>query len=289
MRRMTARRHQRDSHPATPRLAEVAAIPGQAVRLSSDDDRPELFLLPAKAHYFGAFRHLVAEISQYTCYAPFVPENDVVDRLSVENLVPESCKTDPTGPTKGPLPTGRILRRCLASLGRLPVSFRHWVKTSPFLASWIRPTPRGWSRSPRPFVRECDEDSQPSRTSVFAVCLAVGRENRRLVPSTIAAKGYGGIAPDTSRYADGLAISTAALCRTRDTFPDSCATWTTRCFETDVTHGLGDLPQAGLDVCCIPGLRNEADCEGNFLSPPHAAVFAKRLQLAIMSREQQSE
>lgn len=272
--------HQR---PVLPEANEA----GKAVRLSSFVDKPNLFLVPAKGHYFDNFRHLAAEITEYTCYSPYSPENDSVDRLKVEDMLPDFLSQIRSVQPSGPY---RLAGFCEGAYIAWDIARQLTEKGEEirFLGIIDTPNPARLKPIPETFRAGMRRRFAAIKTkNVFGFSAQVvirtvdwfRRRVRQLFTKELHLTRIG------TRmgwlYRPQPYPGHATLFRIVHKSDDAL-------YQSDVAHGWGELPDEGLDICSIPGQRNEAETIDNFLSPPHATVLAKRMQLAIRMREQAS-
>jgi thioesterase domain-containing protein/aryl carrier-like protein len=260
-------------------------IAGKAVQLSEAAGKPPLFLLPPKAHHFGNFRHLAACISDFTCFSPFTPEEHCVDRLKIEDLVPDFLKQIREVQSAGPYRLAGFcegayiaweIARQLTSSGET-VSFLGIIDTpNPRQLTPIRESLRDGIRRRLKLV----SSRNPIRFAARLATHSIDWTRRRVRQSITQELHLTRVGTRMAwLYRPESYAGHATLFRVAELPEDAL-------FQADVAYGWGGLSLAGLDIITIPGIRNEAELPGNFLSPPHAAVLARQMQLAIHAREQ---
>ena len=253
-----------------------------AVCLSSYTDKPPLFLIPANGFRFGAFGHLAAEISAYTCYSPHTQKQDVVDTMTVDQIVPDLLRQIRSVQPGGPY---RLIGQCEGAYAAWDIACE--LKLSgdevSFLGILDSPNPTGLKPVPETFLKgvrrrlgtiEARSPFQFVRQLARRTVGAVQRRLRTAVSKELHHTRSGtrmGWLFQPEPYAGH-----ATLFRIVHAAEDQS-------FQTDFTHGWGDLPTEGLDICAIPGRRE--DGTDYFLNKENAPTLARRIELAIEARE----
>jgi aryl carrier-like protein len=252
------------------------------VRLSTRADRPCLFLIPPKGHYFDNFRYLAAEISNYTCYSPYSPQKDIVEHRTVEEMVPEFLgqirRQQPSGPY-------RIAGHCEGAYlsWSIAIELMDAGERVEFLGILDTPNPSGLKPKHEPFLNAIHRRfGLIRRGSIWGIGWRLGvraidwvsRRVRQAFTKELHLTRIGTRMAWLYRpqpYA-GHTTLFRIIKKNHDTI-----------FETDITHGWGEVADGGLDICSIPGSRVEAFTEDHFLSRQHSKVLAQRIQSAIES------
>ncbi|MEQ9406943.1 MAG: thioesterase domain-containing protein [Fuerstiella sp.] len=244
--------------------------------LSPFTNAPPLFLIPPKGVAVSCFRHVVRHITDFTCYAPVTFRRDSADHLTVAELadlfLKQIRRIQPAGPY-------RLTGTCEGAYAAWTMACRLVAdgEEVAFLGIIDTPNPVAMKRKPlserlRLRLRSIDRSSIIRAAGQFV--RRATSWSRRRVQQAVAREAH--LTQAGSRmgwlYRPEPFPGNATLFRAIEPPEDSD-------FTTDVTHGWGDLPQLGLDVCSIACKRLQ------MLDPPFAKTLAERLQQAIHIRQ----
>ena len=259
-----------------PTPAEVSAREAGLLRLSDYSDKPALFLIPPKGVAVLELRHLVSAIRGYTCHAPITMEYDSAAHMTVLDLARLFVSQIRSVQHSGPY---RLAGTCEGAyiswdIARLLIESGEQVS---FLGIIDTPNPAAMRTKPLldriRFRIHTLEKTSVSRV-VSQILKRAASWFRRRLKQTV--KGEVHLTRAGSRM--GWLFRAEPFAGHATLFRAVVPTEGTD-FTTDVTHGWGELPQAGLDICSIPCQRLQ------MLQPPFAAALARRLEQAIHACE----
>lgn len=251
------------------------------IRLSAYSDKPALFLLPPKGNKLDEFWQLVREMSEYTCFSPFIMEDNITKRRTVEELVPKFLaqirSVQPIGPYRllgfcdGAYVAWEIAR-LLTDRGE-DVHFLGNIDTPN--PDSLKPMPESVVQKLRRRVRSIKTKSVPAFTSRL-LQITYDWIGRRIKQSI---SGERHLVRGGSRmswlYRPKPYVGHVTLFRLPRTSAPAMI--------TDAAYGWGELAKAGLDVVTIQGSRFTED--DYFLSGSNAAILAQQIESAIQLRE----
>lgn len=265
---------------APPAAVDASAQPSSAaavpLRLSEYSDKPPLFLIPPQGVAVGTLRHVVAAVSQYTCFAPVTTERDAVNCRTTEEVarqfVAQMMSLQPQGPY-------RIAGTCEGAYIAWDITRLLNKADTEVSFLGIIDTPNPVSMKPLPLAERIrfrlrTLQSSSAREAVAQIVQRAASHVRRRFRQTLTKEVH--LTRTGSRM--GWLFQAQPYAGHATLFKAIHPSANTE-FTTDPAHGWGHLPQAGLDICSIACDRLQ------MLDPPFAAVLAERLELAIKMRE----
>ncbi|MCA9048573.1 MAG: glycosyltransferase [Planctomycetaceae bacterium] len=247
-----------------------------AMCLSADSKKPPLFLIPPKGVAVSEFRHIVPHVTEYSCFSPITLERNSANRFTVEELADLFLRQ-----IRSVQPNGayRLAGTCEGAYIAWVIAGRLVDAGQVVEFLGLIDTPNPVSMKPRPLTERLRLRLQTlDHTSVFGMCRQIARRGaswmRRRAKQTVSREKH--LTQAGSRMGwqfsaqpyDGHAVLFRAAKKTEITD-----------FTSDQTHGWGDLPKQGLDICCIPCRRLE------LLQPPYAEILGRQMQHSVRMRQ----